>query len=124
MIKSRSVKFLSGVAAVFAAAWCGHAHAAAGCPANAAETLDVRGSILCLLIDDPTPSRRQLIRTWVVRSADIVADYYGRFPAPRVDLSLQSVEGDGIGGGRTTNDSGLLIHVNVGRGGDCGFPVE
>lgn len=99
------------IAAAFLAA---HAHAA-GCPQGTTESLDVRGSTLCLLIDDPAPARRELLRTWVVRSANIVADYYGRFPAPLVEFSLQSAAGDGIGGGRTSNDSGLLIHVSVGR---------
>src|ERR1700682_2650375 len=99
---------------LWAAALCSHANAAA-CPAHITETLEIRGSTLCLLIDDPTPSRRQLLRTWVARSANVVADYYGRFPAPLVALSLQSMEGGGIGGGRTTNDSGLMIHVRVGH---------
>jgi hypothetical protein len=91
-----------------------HARAAT-CPAQPTETVEIRGSTLCLILDDPSPERRQLLRTWVARSANIVADYYGRFPAPLVVLNLQSMEGNGIGGGRTTNDSGLLIHVNVGR---------
>jgi hypothetical protein len=97
-----------------AAALCSHANAAA-CPAHITETLEIRGSKLCLLIDDATPSRRQLLRTWVERSANIVADYYGRFPAPLVVLSLQRMEGGGVGGGRTTNDSVLVIQVSVGR---------
>lgn len=73
------------------------------------------GSTLCLLIEEPTQARRQLLRTWVERSAHIVADYYGRFPAPLVVLNLQSAEGGGVGGGRTISDSGLTIHVRVGR---------
>jgi len=99
---------------MLAAALCNHAKAAA-CPAHTTETLEIRGSTLCLLIDDPTSSRRQLLRTWVERSANIVADYYGRFPAPLVVISLQSMEGGSVGGGRTTNDSGLVVHVSVGR---------
>jgi hypothetical protein len=55
------------------------------------------------------------LRTWALRSANIVAAYYERFPAPLVVLHVQSAEGNGVGGGRTTNDSGLRIHVNVGR---------
>ncbi len=70
---------------------------------------------MCLLLGDSPPSRRQLLRTWVVRSANIVGDYYGRFPAPLVVLDLQTIEGGGVGGGRTTNDSGLVIQVSVGR---------
>lgn len=92
---------------------CNRASAAA-CPADA-EALKIRGSTLCVAIDNPAPPRRQLLLTWVERSANIVADYYGRFPAPLVVLHLQSTEGAGVGGGRTTNDSGLLIQVRVGR---------
>ena len=93
------------------------AHAiAATCPARTTDRLDVQGSTLCLLSDDTSPSRRQLLHTWVERSAHIVTEYYGRFPAPLVVLRLPSAEGPGVGGGRTTNDSGLAIRVGVGRG--------
>src|SRR5882757_291053 len=88
---------------------------AATCPARATDKLEVRGSTLCLFLDDATSSRRQLLHTWVERSAHIVADYYGRFPAPLVVLRLSSMEGRGGVGGRTTNDSGLVIQVSVGR---------
>src|SRR5258708_18359091 len=91
-----------------------HAYAAS-CPARTTDRLELRGSTLCLFLDDASPSRRQLLHTWVERSAHIVADYYGRFPAPLVVLRLQSMEGRGVGGGRTTNDSGLVIQVSVGR---------
>src|SRR6266446_1597774 len=91
-----------------------HAYAAS-CPARTTDRLELRGSTLCLFLDDTSPSRHQLLHTWVERSAHIVADYYGRFPAPLVVLRLQSMEGRGVGGGRTTNDSGLLIQVRVGR---------
>jgi hypothetical protein len=64
---------------------------------------------------DSSPSRRQLLHSWALRSANIVANYYGRFPAPLVLLDLQSMEGAAVGGGRTTNDSGLVIGVSVGR---------
>jgi hypothetical protein len=102
------------LALLLAAAPCNRA-GAASCPADTTETLTIRESTLCLLIDDPTPSRRLLLRTWVERSASIVADYYGRFPAPLAVLSLTSMEGGGVGGGRTTNDSGLRIQVRIGR---------
>ncbi len=88
---------------------------AAACPAQTTDTLRIRESTLCLLMDDPSLGRRQLLRSWVERSANIVADYYGRFPAPLVVLRLRSGVGAGVSGGRTTNDSGLVIQVNVGR---------
>ena len=100
--------------ALLAAVLCSRAMAAT-CPVHTTETLEIQGSALCLRIDGPSPSRRQLLHAWVLRSANIVANYYGRFPAPLVVLNLQSMEGAGVGGGRTTNDSGLMIAVSVGR---------
>jgi hypothetical protein len=97
-----------------AGALSNHANAAA-CPAQTTDTLRIRESTLCLLMDDPGTARRQLLRSWVERSANIVADYYGRFPAPLVVLRLRSGVGGGVSGGRTTNDSGLVIQANVGR---------
>jgi hypothetical protein len=94
-----------------------NAIAAAGdrCPARAA-ALAVQGSALCVVIDDPTQAlRQQLLRDWIGRSARIVADYYARFPAPLVELRIRAVPGGGVGGGRTTNESGLVIQVSVGR---------
>jgi hypothetical protein len=88
---------------------------AASCSDAATDTLTVRGSVLCVMIEDPAAPRRQLLRTWIERSANIVADYYARFPAPLVTLRIGEMPGDGVGGGRTTNDEGLVIRVNVGR---------
>jgi len=90
--------------------------AADRCPARTA-ALAVQGSTLCLSIDDPAHSLRpQLLRDWIERSARIVAGYYARFPAPLVELRIRAAPGDGVGGGRTTNESGLVIQVSVGRG--------
>jgi hypothetical protein len=88
---------------------------AASCPTLTTDTLTLRAATLCLVIEDATPQRRRLLGDWVARSADIVADYYGRFPAALVVIDLDAMDGEGVGGGRTTSDSGLLIHVNVGR---------
>jgi hypothetical protein len=103
-----------GVLVLMAVATCNLANAA-DCPGQSTETLHIRGSLLCLLIEEPTPSRQQLLHTWVERSANIVASYYGRFPAPLVALHLHTMEGSGVGGGRTINESGLGIQVKVGR---------
>ena len=85
------------------------------CPASST-ALVVQGSILCVSIDDPANALRQrLLRDWIERSARIVADYYARFPAPLVVLHIRTATGDGVSGGRTTNESGLVIQVNVGR---------
>jgi hypothetical protein len=100
--------------ALLTAVLCSRANAAA-CPVHTTETLEIQGSALCLRVEDPSPSRRQLLHTWALRSANIAANYYGRFPAPLVVLNIRSMQGAGVGGGRTTNDSGLMIEVSVGR---------
>jgi hypothetical protein len=86
------------------------------CADRTATALVIRGSTLCAEVDDPTQSiRPQLLRDWMERSARIVADYYARFPAPLVTLRIRAASGRNVGGGRTTNDSGLVIQVSVGR---------
>jgi hypothetical protein len=85
------------------------------CAPQTSEAVTVGSSILCLRIENPTPARVRLLQAWVRRSADIVAQYYGRFPASLVQLDLGMMNGDGVGGGHTINEGGLTIHVDVGR---------
>jgi hypothetical protein len=86
------------------------------CSANVTAQLYVKGSALCVFVDAPMWAKQQpVLRPWIERSARIVADYYGQFPAPMVTLKLQDMDGGGVGGGRTTNDSGLMIQMRVGR---------
>jgi hypothetical protein len=85
------------------------------CGPQTTEVVIVGVSTLCVRIEQPTPTRTKLLQTWVRRSADIVAQYYGRFPAPLVFLDLGIMDGAGIGGGHTINEGGLTIHVGVGR---------
>jgi hypothetical protein len=94
------------------ASLCTLAHGA--CPARVSTELKVSGSAICVVIDDAALPRQQVLR-WIDRSAHIVADYYGGFPAPLVVIRLQGMDGSGVGGGRTTNDSGLMIQMRVGR---------
>jgi hypothetical protein len=110
------------IVAAFIAAWAILTFADAGavaavrdpCPPHAV-TIDVQASTLCLLTDDPGPTRQRLLQPWVERSARIVAAYYGHFPAPLTLLRIETVPGGGVRGGRTTNDSGLVIQASVGR---------
>lgn len=85
------------------------------CVPEATEVMPVRSSTLCLVIEGANPARIELLRAWVQRAATIVTQYYGRFPASLVTLDLGIADGDGVGGGRTTNENGLKIHVTVGR---------
>jgi hypothetical protein len=86
------------------------------CPAGVNMQLPVSGSQICVFIEDAGLAKHQpLLRLWIDRSAHIVAGYYARFPAARVVIRLQGMDGSGVGGGRTTSDSGLMIQMRVGR---------
>jgi hypothetical protein len=86
------------------------------CPDSSTFRIEVSGSSLCVFIADSSLSQRQpLLRTWIERSARIVAAYYARFPAPQVVIEVRGMDGTGVGGGRTTNDAALKIQVRVGR---------
>jgi hypothetical protein len=90
------------------------AHAA--CPVSATLQVPLSASVICVTIDDAALLKQQpMLRAWIDRSAHIVADYYGQFPAAIVAIHLGGMDGVGIGGGRTTNDSGLMIQMRVGR---------
>jgi hypothetical protein len=85
------------------------------CGPQTTEVVTAGIATLCVHIEQATPDRTKLLHTWVRRSADIVAQYYGRFPASLVSLDLGIMDGAGIGGGHTINEGGLKIHVGVGR---------
>jgi hypothetical protein len=88
----------------------------AACPEPASIQLQLKGSVICVVPDDNTPKNQQtLLDAWIDRSAHIVADYYGQFPAPLLIIRLRAMDGSGVNGGRTTNDSGLMIQIRVGR---------
>jgi hypothetical protein len=111
-LTSTALASTASTAAVFAATAGAETKA---CGPQTTEAVTVGVSTLCLHIEEATRARTQLLHIWVRRSADIVAQYYGRFPAPLVFLDLGIMDGAGIGGGRTINEGGLSIHVGVGR---------
>ena len=100
--------------AVVLTAFCALAHAA--CTQPTTMQLQLGGSVICVDMDDAGLKKEQpLLRAWIDRSAHIVADYYGQFPAPLVVIRLRGMDGTGVNGGRTTNDGGLMIQMRVGR---------
>ena len=54
-------------------------------------------------------------RSWVIRSADAVARYFGRFPVPKVELLLVPEDGSGVRTGVTYAEPSLLIRIRLGR---------
>ncbi len=94
--------------------FCALTHAA--CPVPASMQIKLGESMICAAVDDAGLNQElPLLREWLNRSAHIVADYYGQFPAPLVVIRLRGMEGRGVGGGRTTNEGGLMIQIRVGR---------
>ena len=111
-----TVSIVSNPAGANAIAPAGPAARHDRCPEPTAIALEVAGALLCAAVDDPAHTiQPQLLKSWIERSAHIVAAYYAGFPAPVVLLRIQAAPGDGVRGGRTTNDPGLLIQVTVGR---------
>jgi hypothetical protein len=105
------------LAAGLMAAFASLAHAAGtSCTKEAGVAIEVPGGTVCASIDDPELSLRvPKLRDWIERSARIVAQYYGHFPAPFVMLDIRGAPGGGVRGGRTSDESGLVIQVTVGR---------
>jgi len=104
------------IALAFALSTAPGTKALGACPEHTTTQLEIGGGSLCVVIDDAVLAKQQtLLRAWIDRSARIVAEYYGRFPATLLTLRVDGMEGEGVGGGRTTNDSGLMIQVRVGR---------
>jgi len=102
--------------AVSAATHTAAASVDARCPARATG-IAIRGAVVCLSMESPHPEAEQrAIESWVERSGQIVADYYGQFPAPRVRLLIESASSGGIHGGRTYREPDLLIQISVGPG--------
>jgi hypothetical protein len=111
---SRAVALLSLLALSATAA--GKRGDVAPCALEAVQVLEVQGSTLCVFIQDAALEHNQAqLKAWILRSAQIVAGYYGRFPAARVSIRIDAQAGDAVGGGNTNNDPELSIHVNAGR---------
>ena len=89
---------------------------AAGCGARAADELHASGAVLHVDFDRSAFSEGAApLLEWVTRSADIVARYYGRFPAPSVTVRLVPQSGAGVQGGKTFANPNAYIRVQLGR---------
>jgi hypothetical protein len=58
---------------------------------------------------------REELLIWIRRSANIVRDYYGFFPAHRASIRVTTVDGDSMRGGHAWGGSAMAIQVSVGR---------
>jgi predicted metalloprotease with PDZ domain len=89
---------------------------ARGADVAAATTLRLGGGeiVLTLSGDFPAATRKE-IQVWIKRSVDALVRYFGRLPAPRIELRLQAEPGHGVGGGTTDRDPALFVAARVGR---------
>ena len=88
----------------------------AGCGARAADELHASGAVLHVDFDRSAFSQGAApLLEWVTRSADIVARYYARFPAPSVTVRLVPQSGAGVQGGKTFANPNAYIRMQLGR---------
>ena len=80
------------------------------------EDLTVAGAAIHVeLAGDAPLAGEPVVLEWVRRSAGVVAQYYGQFPAPRLKLHIVIQGGAGVQGGKTFANPDAFIRVNLGR---------
>ncbi|HWZ43158.1 MAG TPA: hypothetical protein VNW97_06760 [Candidatus Saccharimonadales bacterium] len=73
------------------------------------------GDIDVALPEGPLGISQDELLNWVRSSAEIVAQYYGRFPVRHLTLTIRSGGGSGIHHGVTYSTGGGLIRITVGQ---------
>src|SRR5450755_2938321 len=77
--------------------------------------VDVRvrsAEVTVVFPERPLPLTRERVIAWVQACGETVADYFGKFPVPRIRLEIASRGKGGIHSGRTW--SGRLIRIELG----------
>lgn len=84
--------------------------------AASADTLHIlRSRIELQFAPGFSPTLQAAARSWVLTSADAVARYFGRFPVPRVALTLLPDAGSGVRDSVTYAEPSLQMRVRLGR---------
>jgi hypothetical protein len=87
----------------------------AAAPALGEDIIRLPGASITVELSQQSAFRdRDELLSWVRRSAQSVAGFYGRFPVERLRLVVAPKPGRGISGGRTWADRGGLIRIRVG----------
>lgn len=60
-------------------------------------------------------TQRELAKQWVLRSANAVTAYFGRYPVSGGEIVVVPAEGSGVSGGTTFNGPPPTVRVNLGR---------
>ena len=78
--------------------------------------VSVSGGVIEITFPEaPTKVSRQDLLDWVHAAAEAVSNYYGRFPVPRLALSIQAGSGSGVRHGVTYPRDGGFIRITVGE---------
>ena len=81
-------------------------------------TMDLHGAAASVDAQEVTAERLALVREWIGKCADAVVTYYGKFPVPAVAITLETVEGGKVSGGRT--EPGDIPHIEIHLGREAG----
>jgi hypothetical protein len=84
--------------------------------AGNSESVEVGGSTLDVEIDSDTfELGRTALLDWVVRSANAVTVYFGRFPVTRARVQITVTQFDRVSNGVSFGDGGPRCRISVGR---------
>ena len=79
------------------------------------ETISLPGGRLHLLIEGKSFAlERNSLQDWVRHSADVIVQYYGRFPVTEVHVAIRGRPGRGVMNGTTLGHVGAVINIDVG----------
>jgi hypothetical protein len=85
-------------------------------PCAKGEEIKVSNSVVDVQYEtSPGADLQALADRWVRDSGHAVANYYGKFPVPRVTLHLTPHDGDEPTGGHTSGWNGVNIEIGLGR---------
>jgi len=76
------------------------------------------GTMDVVFADGATDLDRTLVLAWILRCAEAVSTYFGRFPVSRAGLLVIAVDGRKVGSGTTFGFAGSAIRIHVGRSVD------
>ena len=84
--------------------------------------LELDGGTIELVINgDALSVAEEQLEAWIMKSAQAVSVYFGRFPNPHVRLVVRGQPGKGVRGGFTEPTSPVTISVNVGSMSNAEF---
>ena len=91
-------------------------------PDEAIEVVRVRDSQLQVTFrGELTEVRRKELAAWLGRRAEIVARYYGKFPAREARIVVDVIDGERVRGGTTFPRNPPLIRTRIGRDFDVAW---